>query len=68
MCKYSINIQWSEIDQCYVTSVPELPGCMSDGRTPEEAFRNTQAIIGEWIETAQESGRGIPKPEIFATP
>ena len=63
--KYSILIQWSEEDNCYVTSVPDLPGCMSDGKTPEEAIKNTQVIISEWIEAAQEAGKEIPKPSFF---
>ena len=65
--KYSILIQWSEEDNCYVTSVPDLPGCMSDGKTPEEAIKNTQVIISEWIETAQELGRAIPQPHFSMT-
>ena len=42
--------------------VPELPGCMADGATYEEAVVNAQVIIGEWIETARELGRPIPEP------
>ena len=62
MYKYSIFISWSDDDNCYITSVPDLPGCMADGNTPEEAVRNTQKIIKEWIETAIEEGRSIPEP------
>ena len=41
MYKYQIILYWSEIDNCYVTEVPELPGCMSDGKNPTEAIQNT---------------------------
>jgi len=34
----------------YLASVPELPGCMSDGETPEEALRNVQEAIASWLE------------------
>jgi predicted RNase H-like HicB family nuclease len=63
MYKYEIIIYWSEEDDLYVTEVPELPGCMADGKTYEEALKNTQKIIEEWIETAKELGREIPKPK-----
>jgi len=33
MSKYEIIIYWSEEDQYYIVEVPELPGCMADGRT-----------------------------------
>ena len=65
MYKYPIYMYWSEEDNCYVTSVPDLPGCMSDGKTPEEAIKNTQVIIAEWIEAAQEDGEEIPQPSSY---
>lgn len=60
MYKYEIIIHWSEGDQRYIAEVPELPGCMADGETYEEAVRN--AVISEWIETAKSLGRDIPEP------
>lgn len=54
-------VYWSE-DDAYIAEVPELPGCMADGRTYEEAIKNTLTVIKEWIETAMELGREIPKP------
>ena len=62
MSKYSMIITWSEIDQAYIVSIPELPGCMADGKTREEAVKNAQIIIDEWIEYAKELGREIPEP------
>ncbi len=62
MYKYQIIMYWSEPDNCYVTGVPELPGCMSDGETPEDAIKNTQLIIQVWLECAKEDGREIPEP------
>ncbi len=60
--KYEIIIFWSEEDQSYVAEVPELPGCMADGPTYQDALANAEQIIREWIETASELGRPIPKP------
>jgi len=60
--KYEMVVYWSEDDDAYIAEVPELPGCMADGRTYEEAIKNTLTVIKEWIETAMELGREIPKP------
>ena len=62
-CKYEIIIFWSEEDDAYVAEVPELPGCMADGSTYQEALANAEQVIEEWIQTATELGRAIPKPK-----
>jgi len=46
----------------FLASVPELPGCMSDGETPTEAIENAQDAIMSWIEAAEEMGRPVPAP------
>ena len=68
MSRYTVIIMWSEEDGCYITSVPDLPGCVADGETKEEALMNTETIIQEWIETAKELGRDIPQPSNFSVP
>jgi len=55
-------IYWSNEDQAYVVEVPELPGCMADGRTYQEAVANVEVIIDEWIKTAEKLGRPVPQP------
>lgn len=69
MYKYELIIYFSETDNAFIVEVPELPGCMSDGATYAEAIKNVEIVIKEWIETAKELGRPIPKPKgrlIFA--
>nr|WP_148223785.1 type II toxin-antitoxin system HicB family antitoxin [Desulfurobacterium thermolithotrophum] len=61
--KYKLIIYWSDEDERFIVEVPELPGCMADGITYEEAVKNAQQVIDEWIETARELGRKIPKPK-----
>jgi predicted RNase H-like HicB family nuclease len=61
--RYEIIIFWSEEDQAFIAEVPELPGCMADGQTYQEALSNAETIIQEWIETAQEVNRPIPEPK-----
>ena len=46
----------------YLATVPDLPGCMSDGETPEEALKNVQDAITSWIEAAKEWKLDIPEP------
>jgi len=60
--KYELVVYWSEEDDAYIVEVPELPGCMADGKTYEEALKNALTAIQEWMETARELGRAIPKP------
>lgn len=60
--KYEFIIYWSDEDEFFVVEVPELPGCMADGETYEQAVANAQQVIEEWIETARELGRPIPEP------
>jgi len=62
MSKYEIIIYWSKDDDAYIAEVPELPGCMADGSTYQEALANAEVIIDEWIETARGIGRAIPEP------
>lgn len=61
--KYEIVIYWSADDQAYIAEVPELPGCMADGATYYEALSNVEVIMREWIETAKELNRPIPRPK-----
>ena len=60
--RYELIIYWSKADQNFIVEVPELPGCLADGATYEEAVANAQAVIAEWIETARSLGRPIPEP------
>jgi predicted RNase H-like HicB family nuclease len=61
--RYEIIMYWSDEDQAFIAEVPELPGCAADGTTYQEALANVQVIITEWIETAKELGRPIPRPK-----
>jgi len=60
--RYELVIYWSKDDQCFVVEVPELPGCMADGSSYQDAVTNAETAIREWLETARELGRAIPEP------
>jgi len=61
MIKYKLIIYYSDMDKSFIVEVPELPGCMADGRTYQDALANAETVIKEWIATAKELGRTIPK-------
>ena len=63
MTRYEVIIYWSDENGSFIAEVPELSGCMADGATHHEALTNVEVIIQEWIETAKEMGREIPKPK-----
>ncbi|MGN6849475.1 MAG: type II toxin-antitoxin system HicB family antitoxin [Sphingomicrobium sp.] len=48
----------------FLATVPELPGCMSDGETRAEALTNVEDAIATWIHAAREMGRPIPEPRL----
>lgn len=46
----------------FLATVPDLPGCMSDGETPDVALANVRDAIEAWKEAAREMGRAVPVP------
>ena len=51
----------------YLITFPDLPGCLSDGETPEEAIRNGRDALKSWLKTAEEYGDEIPLPSTQAS-
>jgi predicted RNase H-like HicB family nuclease len=48
----------------FLATVPELPGCMSDGETRGEALANVEDAIATWIHSDRKMGRSIPEPRL----
>jgi antitoxin HicB len=46
----------------YAITFPDLPGCRSDGATPEEAIENGRDALESWLAVAGEFGDELPKP------
>ncbi len=46
----------------WLISYPDLPGCMSDGESPEEAMVNGKDALSAWLKAAAEVGREVPDP------
>jgi antitoxin HicB len=40
-----IEVFWSEDDECYIATVPNLPGCSAWGKTQEQALHEVQATL-----------------------
>jgi predicted RNase H-like HicB family nuclease len=63
---YSILIQWSEEDQKYIASLPEFgPYAHTHGQTYAEALEMAEAVLAMMIESYQESGKPLPKPQVL---
>jgi len=52
----------------YSAYVPDLPGCITTGKTLEEAEGNVKEAIGLYLDTLREDGQPIPVPTTKAKP
>lgn len=48
----------------YLAEFPDLPGCIADGETIEEALHEAEGALKAWLATAKEFGDPIPEPSI----
>lgn len=46
----------------FLITFPDLPGCMADGETPDEAIREGRDAFAAWMKAQAEAGREIPAP------
>src|SRR5690349_14143004 len=46
----------------WLVEFPDLPGCMADGETLEEALAASKDAVAAWIATAEDEGLPIPEP------
>ncbi len=63
--RYSLIIEWSDEDQLYIATAPELPGCRTHGTTRAEALAKGEEIIEEWLDIVMERRGQVPAPRIF---
>jgi predicted RNase H-like HicB family nuclease len=55
--------RWCEEEESYwVAEIPDLPGCVSDGESPDEAVESLGEAKRLWIEARLENGHHIPEP------
>lgn len=61
--RFSIEVLPEEDGKGYYVVVPSLPGCFSQGKTVEEAVRNTQEAIALHVQSLQKQGEEIPSED-----
>ena len=61
---FSVRPLLSEEGGGFLIEFPDLPGCMSDGETPEEAIANGKDAVESWIHAAKLHGDVIPEPSL----
>ena len=59
--RFRVLVEQDE-DGTFIAEVPALPGCLSDGRTREEALRNVREAIALYLESLEAHGEPIPPP------
>ena len=59
--KYRVLIEQDE-DGMYVAEVPSLPGCISQGRTREQAVENIREAIAVYLESLEAHNEPVPPP------
>ena len=65
MRKYLVNIKADEAGY-YIVTVPDLSGCVSDGKVREEALENVEEAIKGYIETLKKHNEPVPEPQDYA--
>ena len=65
--QYSVVIQYDEVDEIYVASVPELQGCMAHGHTREEAMKEIQVAMQLQLEVMRDKGMPVPEPLMYVS-
>jgi antitoxin HicB len=64
---YTIVIQWSEVNNCFVASLPEWGESYHQcGKTYEEALLNARQAIDVLIKSSLSAGRILPEPQNFS--
>lgn len=69
--RYSMVIEWSEVDQAFLVTLPEWADRVNTpsthGDTYEEAVRNGNDVLGLLIESTLEDGDPLPQPKVYAS-
>ena len=60
--KYSVNVNWSDEDECYIATIAELPGLSAFGETAVEAVTEAHVAAEGFIEIYKEDGLSILEP------
>ncbi len=67
MDRYSMQVLWSEEDQCFIATCPELSDASAFGGTPAKAARELEKALALVIETHVEKHWPLPEPEVMTS-
>ncbi len=65
--RYCLTIRWSDEDDAYLVSLPELYGearFATHGSTYEEALKNGLEVMEMLVESLVSEGRPLPEPHV----
>jgi predicted RNase H-like HicB family nuclease len=62
--RYPMVIAWSDDNQLFLASFPDVPGIVTHGTTPEEAARRGEEVIVIWLTAMLDAGHDIPEPSV----
>ena len=65
---YSIVIQWSQKDNCFVASLPEWGDLNTYGKSYEQALNNARRVLSSLIEASISQGRSLPEAQTYEIP
>ncbi len=69
--RYSMVIEWSEVDQAFLVTLPEWADRVNTpsthGDSYEEAVRNGNDVLELLIESTLEDGDPLPQPKVYAS-
>ena len=62
-----VNLTYDQEYKGYVADVPELPGCMSQGKTVEAALKSVKEAVSLYLEALPPKKRRVTRPAITTT-
>ncbi|KJS02520.1 MAG: antitoxin HicB [Peptococcaceae bacterium BRH_c4a] len=62
--RFNVILTWDNESQVFAVSVPTLPGCVTQGKTREEALERIQEAIAGHIEALKLVGQPVPQGDV----
>lgn len=65
---YIVKLKYDRTYKGYVADVVNLYGCMSQGKTKEEALSNAKKAISAYLKAMEKTEKNIIKSEVVSVP
>jgi predicted RNase H-like HicB family nuclease len=65
--RFMVNLVFDPDYKGYVADVPELPGCMSQGKTVDQALKNVKEAISLYLEASPRRKRAGTRSALTTT-